>query len=114
MIRSILKAALLVMLLLFAGSAAAQIPDLDVLVPEAAECADESYAVPMYAGPTVQFRQMDATLNPSVSGANAGDTPKTPFRGGRDGRGGGPPRASAPTGAGGNGLPHQCCGTGSQ
>lgn len=65
MIRSILKAALLVMLLLFAGSAAAQIPDLDVLVPEAAECADESYAVPMYAGPTVQFRQMDATLNPS-------------------------------------------------
>ena len=65
MIHSILKVAVFALLLLFVGSAAAQIPDLDVLVPQAAECADESCEVPMYAGPTAQFMQMDATLNPS-------------------------------------------------
>lgn len=67
MIRSILKVAIFTLLLLFAGSAAAKIPDLDVLVPEAAECAGESYEVPMYAGPTVQYMQLDAVLDPSES-----------------------------------------------
>ncbi|MBQ9008685.1 MAG: hypothetical protein IJ088_05065 [Clostridia bacterium] len=66
MIRSMLKALFFAFLLLLTVSAAAQIPDLDVLVPETAECADESCEIPLYAGPTVQFAQIpDAILDPS-------------------------------------------------
>ncbi len=66
MIRSILKAAFFVFLLLSA-TAAADIPDLYVLTPVPAECTEESYEIPMYAGPTVQFtRIQDTVLNPSI------------------------------------------------
>lgn len=56
----------LLLLMLFAASyALAEIPDIFVLEPTAGPLESSSYIIPMYKGPTVQYEEMDISLDPS-------------------------------------------------